>query len=78
MGFLAFLVPKLWPNVRKLIREIPTNPIGNSYKIWGRLAITLAIGQNQEAWHISSSIVVLTLFQIFICKQAKSSARPSI
>jgi len=25
MDFLAFLVQKLWPNIRKLIREIPWN-----------------------------------------------------
>jgi len=30
MDVLAFLVPKLWPNFQKLIREILTNPLGNS------------------------------------------------
>ena len=44
MDFLAFLVPKLWPNFRKInySRGIPTNPLGNSYKIWGLLAIIVA------------------------------------
>jgi len=38
MDFLAFLVQKLWRNKQKLIREIPTNSLGNPYKIWGLLA----------------------------------------
>jgi len=38
MDFLAFLVQKLWQNKQKLIREIPTNSLGNPYKIWGLLA----------------------------------------
>jgi len=42
MNFLVFLVQKLRQNKQKLIREIPTNLLGNSYKIWGILAITLA------------------------------------
>ena len=41
MDFLAFLVQKLRQNKQNLIREIPTNPLGNSYNIWGLLAITL-------------------------------------
>ena len=40
MDFLAFLVQKLWPNFRVLIREIPTNSLGNPYKIRGLSAIT--------------------------------------
>ena len=42
MDFLAFLVQKLWQNKQKLIREIPTNSLGNPYKIWGLLALTWA------------------------------------
>ena len=42
MDFLAFLVQKLWQNMQKWIWEIPTNPLGNSYKIWGLLDISLA------------------------------------
>jgi len=38
MDFLAFLVQMLWQNKQKLIREIPTNSLGNPYKIWGLLA----------------------------------------
>jgi len=30
MDFLAFLVQTLWQNKRRLIREIPTNTLGNS------------------------------------------------
>jgi len=29
IDFLAFLVPKFWPNVQKLIREIPQLPVGS-------------------------------------------------
>jgi len=29
MDFLACLVQKLWPHFRKLIREIPTNSLGD-------------------------------------------------
>jgi len=29
IGFLAFLVQKLWPNKSKKIREIPRNPFGD-------------------------------------------------
>jgi len=32
MDLLAFLVPKVWQNYYKLIREIPFNPQGNSCK----------------------------------------------
>jgi len=39
MDFLAFLVLKLWPKYCKLIREIPTNPQGNSLNIWNFLTI---------------------------------------
>ena len=42
MDSLAFLVQKLRHNKQKLIRGIPTNSLGNSYKIWGLSAITLA------------------------------------
>jgi len=42
MDFLAFLVQKSWPNFRKFIRGIPSNFLGDYYKISGRLAITLA------------------------------------
>ena len=42
MDFLAFLVQNLIQNKQKLIKEIPINPLGNSYKIWGLWAITLA------------------------------------
>jgi len=40
MDFLAFLVQKLWQNKQKIIREIPTNSLGNPYKIRGLSAIT--------------------------------------
>jgi len=33
MEFLAFLVQKLWPNVRKFIRGIPSNSLGQGYSI---------------------------------------------
>jgi len=42
MDFLAFVVEQLWYNNRLLIREISTNPLGNSLQNWGLLAITLA------------------------------------
>jgi len=32
--FIAFLAPKLWPKYRRLIREIPAKPLGNSRNIW--------------------------------------------
>jgi len=41
MDFLPFLVPKLWPKYYKVIREIPSNPLGNSQNIWNFLATTL-------------------------------------
>ena len=40
MDFLAFLVQKLWKNKQKKIRGIPTNSLGNPYKIRGLSAIT--------------------------------------
>jgi len=43
MDFLAFLVQKLWPNFRKLIREIHINPLGNSSNIWKSLSITFKL-----------------------------------
>jgi len=43
MDFLAFLVRKLRQNMQKLIRGIPTNSLGNPYKISGLSAITLAV-----------------------------------
>jgi len=42
MDFLAFLVQKLWPNFRVLIREIPWNYSAMSSTIWGLLALTWA------------------------------------
>jgi len=42
MDFIAFLVQKLWSNVQKLIREIPSNSLGDLHKISGLLSITLA------------------------------------
>ena len=30
VDLLALLFPKLWSNFRKIIREIPTNPLGNA------------------------------------------------
>ena len=42
MDFLAFLVQKLWPNFRILIREIPRNYSALSSTIWGLLAPTWA------------------------------------
>ena len=42
MDFLAFLVQKLWPNFRILIREIPWNYSAMSSTIWGLLAPTWA------------------------------------
>ena len=42
MDFLAFLVQKLWPNFRILIREIPWNYSAMSSTIWGLLAPTCA------------------------------------
>ena len=42
MDFLAFLVQKLWKNKQKIIGEIPTNSLGNPYKIWGLMALTWA------------------------------------
>ena len=41
MDFVAFLV-QLWQNKQKVIREIPTNTLGNPYKIRGISAITYA------------------------------------
>ena len=38
--FLAFLVTKLWPNFRKIIKEIPTDPRENSWNIWNSFGIT--------------------------------------
>ena len=40
MDSLAFLVQKLWQNKQKLIRGIPTNSLGNPYKIRSLSAIT--------------------------------------
>jgi len=40
MGFLAFLVQKLWQSKQKIIRGIPTNFLGNPYRIMGLSAIT--------------------------------------
>jgi len=40
MDFLAFLVQKLWQNKQKILRGIPTNSLGNTYKIRGLSAIT--------------------------------------
>jgi len=42
MDFLKFLVQKLWPNFRILIREIPWNYSAMSSTIWGLLAPTWA------------------------------------
>jgi len=42
MDFLAFLVQKLWKNIQKIIRGIPTSSLGNPYKIWGLMALTWA------------------------------------
>jgi len=39
MNFLAYLVQKLWQNKQKIIRGIPTNSLGNPYKIRGLSAI---------------------------------------
>jgi len=38
MDFLAFLVQTLWPNFWKLIRGIPSDSLGDYYKISGLLA----------------------------------------
>jgi len=40
MNFLAFLVQTLWQSKQKKIRGIPTNSLGNPYKIRGLSAIT--------------------------------------
>jgi len=40
IDFLVFLVQKLWQNKQKIIRGIPTNSLGNPYKIRGLSAIT--------------------------------------
>ena len=42
INFLAFLVQKLWPNFRVLIRDIPWNYSALSSTIWGLLALTRA------------------------------------
>ena len=42
MDFLAFLVQKLWKNKQKIISGIPTNSLGNPYKIWCLMALTWA------------------------------------
>jgi len=42
MDFLAFLVQKVCQNQQKIVRKIPTNSLGNPYKIRGLLAITWA------------------------------------
>ena len=42
MDFLEFLVQTLWKNKQKIIRGIPTNSLGNPYKIWGLMALTWA------------------------------------
>jgi len=42
MDFIAFLVQALWKNKQKLIKGIPTNFLGNPYKIRGLSAIYLA------------------------------------
>ena len=42
MDFPAFLVQKLWRNKQKLIRGIPTNSLGNPYRIRDLSAITWA------------------------------------
>ena len=43
MDFLTFLVQKLWKNKQKIIiNGIPTNSLGNPYKIWGLMALTWA------------------------------------
>ena len=42
MDFPAILVQKLWKNKQKIIRGIPTNSLGNPYKMWGLMALTWA------------------------------------
>ena len=42
MDFPAFLVQKLRQNKQKIIRGIPTNSLGNPYKIRGLSALTWA------------------------------------
>jgi len=42
IDFLAFLVQNVWQNNQKFIRGIPTNSLGNPYKIKGLSAITWA------------------------------------
>jgi len=34
VDFVAFLFPKLWPNLRKLIRKIPATSCRKSGNIW--------------------------------------------
>jgi len=48
MDFLAFLVQKLWQNKQKIIRRIPTNSLGNPYKIRGLSTIYLGDQKRQE------------------------------
>jgi len=40
MDFLVFLFQKLWQNKQKIIRGVPTNSLGNPYKIRGPSAMT--------------------------------------
>jgi len=42
MDILAFLVQTLWKNKQKLIRGIPTNLLGNPYKIGDLSTLTWA------------------------------------
>jgi len=67
MDFLAFLVPKLWPKYCKLIREIPANPLGNSWNISNFLTITLApetLESRSRAPKTRISLVQLVLFAV--------------
>ena len=44
IGFLAFLVQKLWPKNGKKIREIPRKPFGDNLlnKQWGYFETTIS------------------------------------
>jgi len=35
MDFVAFLVPKLWPNFRKLLEKSTLPPVGNIWNFFG-------------------------------------------
>jgi len=74
MDFLAFLVPKLWQNNRKLIREIPTNPLQN----WGLVAISSAPDtQGSRSRVLKTRTTAWNPHKLWVTKSAHSLAMRS-